>query len=98
MASPQQTYDEALLRACEAHLARVKAVRDIRDLAISKAKTLASTIGELTRRGVPPMPRLNRHMTKRYARSEAQRAKDEAIALDMFQATDVTASRTRARG
>ena len=98
MASPQQTYDEALLRACEAHLARVKAVRDIRDLAISKA----NDFGEHDRRTYTARSSTYAASKQAYdeavCRSEAQRAKDEAIALDMFQATDVTASRIRARG
>jgi hypothetical protein len=86
MVSPQQTYDEALLRACEAHLARVKAVRDIRDLAISKA----NDFGEHDRRTYAARSATYAAANQAYDQairtSEAQRAKDEAIALDMFQA------------
>ena len=98
MASPQQTYDEALLRACEAHLARVKAARDIRDLAVSKAKIFGEHDPRTYRARSATYAASKQAYDQAVRRSEAQRAKDEAIALDMFQATDVTASRTRARG
>ena len=87
MASPQQTYDEALLRACKAHLARVKAMRDIRDLAISKAKDF----GEHDRRTDTARRSTYAASKQAYAEavrsSDAQRATDEAIALDTFKAT-----------
>jgi hypothetical protein len=64
----QQACSTAILRAC----ARVKAARDIRDLAVSKAKDLV--IRGFTRREVRPMPRLNKHKNA-IGGSAAQRAK-----------------------
>ena len=70
MASPEETYRAAILRACEAHLVCVKAARDTRDSHLNgerlwPARTYEKAVGS----------------------SEAQRAKDGAIALATFKAT-----------
>jgi hypothetical protein len=87
MVSPQHSHNGALLRACEAHLVRVNAAHDALLLAISSAKSF----GEHDSR------RLNTYVEKcekAIRDSDAQRAKDNATALEMLRATEVTASRS----
>ena len=68
MPTPQEAYSAAIVRACEAHLARVKAARDTRHLAVSMVAVFGGRIAGLTERAALSMPRLERHMTRRYAR------------------------------
>ena len=73
MASPEETYRAAILRACGAHLARVKAARDARALAVSKMRKHYS-------RAVANAA-ANEEYDKAIRNSDAQRAKDDAKAL-----------------
>ncbi len=41
MASPEETYRAAILQAFGAHLTRVKAARDTRNLVVSRAKNFS---------------------------------------------------------
>jgi hypothetical protein len=86
MASRQQTYDEALLRACEAHLARVKAARATRDLAVSTSKIFGEQDSRTYRARSATYAAAKQAYDQAIRTSEAQRAKDEAIAWNMFQA------------
>jgi acetyl-CoA carboxylase beta subunit len=86
MASPGETYREAILRACEAHLARVQAARDQRVLVVAKARKFEHASRNYRARSAA-YARAKKAYDKAIRRSEAQRAKDEAIALATFQAT-----------
>ena len=90
MISPQHSYNGALLRACEAHLVRVKAAHDALLLAISSAKSF----GEHDSRRLNTYVEANEKCEKAIRDSDAQRAKDNATALEMLRATEVTASRS----
>ena len=75
MASPEETYRSSILQSCGAHLARLKTARRARALAVSKmSKHYARTVA-------------NAAAEKAIRTSDAQRAKDDAIALATFQAT-----------
>jgi hypothetical protein len=82
MSSPQQTYTTAILRALEDHLARVKAARRTRDLAVSLTKNLA----EHDESRLTVYAEANEAYEKAIIDSDAQRAKDDADALAAFKA------------
>ena len=84
MTSPQETYRAAIVRALEAHLARVKAARGTRDLAISTTKNLA----EHDVRRLTIYAESNEVYDKAILVSDAQRVKDDADALAALKATD----------
>jgi transposase-like protein len=85
MTSPRETYSAAIIQACQAHLARVKAARDTRDLAVSKVKNPCQH--EHPRRALAVYDAANEAYEKARRDSDAQRAKDDADALAAFQAT-----------
>ena len=72
MLTPQEAYSAAILRACEAHLARVKAARDTRVLAVSMArKTLAEHEHTLKKRCAARKRNAPRMEQSPWPRSEA---------------------------
>ena len=83
MASPEETYRAAILQACEAHLARVKAARDALVLAVSSAKNF----GEHDPRRLTIYVEANKKYEKAIRNSDAQRAKDDAERLAAFKTT-----------
>jgi hypothetical protein len=83
MASPEETYRTAILRACEDHLARAKAARDALVLAISSAKNFA----EHDPRRLTIYAEANEKYEKAIRASDAQRATDDANAFVAFKAT-----------
>ncbi len=83
MASPEETYRAAILQACEAHLARVKAARDALVLAISSAKNFA----EHDPRRLTTYVKANEKYEKAIRESDAQRANDDANAFETFKAS-----------
>jgi hypothetical protein len=88
MATPQQTYSAAILRACEDHLVRVKAARDARVLAVSQ-------VGPRDMRRIAVYAAANQEYDKAVRNSDAQRVKEDAIALAAFQATKATGVQPR---
>jgi len=86
MASPEEKYRAAILRACEAHLARVKAARDTRVLAVSKARNFEHASRNYRARSAA-YAKAKKAYDKAMRSSEAQRKKEEAIALATFKAT-----------
>ena len=86
MASPEEKYRAAILRACEAHLARVKAARDTRVLAVSKARNFERASKNYRARSAA-YARAKKAYDKAIRSSEAQRARDEAIALAALRAS-----------
>ena len=86
MASPEETYRAAILRACEAHLARVKAARDTRVLAVSMARNFEHASRNYRARSAA-YAKAKKAYDKAIRSSEAQRAKEEAIALAALRAS-----------
>jgi hypothetical protein len=85
MASPEEKY-RAAIRACEAHLARVKAARDTRVLAVSKARNFEHASRNYRARSAA-YAKAKKAYDKSIRSSEAQRAREKAIALARFKAT-----------
>jgi hypothetical protein len=83
MASPEETHRAAILQALEAHLARVKAARRTRDLAVSKVKDF----GWHDPRRLAVYAAANEAYDKAILTSDAQRARDDADAFAAFKAT-----------
>ncbi len=86
MPTPEEVYSAAIVRACADHLARVKAARDTRHLAVA----MVAVFGEQDRRPHRARWAVYAKARKAYDKavcsSEAQRMKDEAIAWATFQA------------
>ncbi len=80
MPTPEEAYSAAIVRACEAHLARVKAARDARVLVVSKVRNFEQVSKNYRARSAA-YAKAKKAYDKAIRRSEAQRAKDEAIAL-----------------
>ena len=87
MLTPQEAYSAAILRACEAHVARVKAARDTRVLIVSMAKNFGEHDPRTYTARSAAYARAKKAYDKAIRRSEAQRAKDEAIALAALRAS-----------
>ena len=87
MASPEETYRAAILRACEAHVARVKAARDTRVLIVSMAKNFGEHDPRTYTARSAAYAKAKKAYEKAIHSSETQRAKEEAIALATFKAT-----------
>ena len=85
MTSPLETYRAAIIRACEAHLARVKAAQVTRDMAISKVKNLGQH--EHPSRALAAYDAANEVHDKAIRASDKQRAKDDADALAALRAS-----------
>ena len=95
MLTPQDAYSAAILRACEAHLARVKAARDARVFVVSKARNFEQVSRNYRARSAA-YAKAKKAYDKVIRRSEAQRAKDEAIALAALRASgEVVLGRTQ---
>jgi hypothetical protein len=83
MLTPQEAYSAAILRACEAHLVRVKAARATRNLAVS----MVAVFGELDPRPCRARSAVHakaeRHMKKRQPtrKRNARRMKQSAWTL-----------------
>jgi hypothetical protein len=87
MASPEETYRAAILRACEAHVARVKAARDTRVLIVSMAKNFGEHDPRTYTARSAAYAKAKKAYEKAIHSSETQRAKEEAVALATFKAT-----------
>ena len=85
MANPQQTYSNAILRACEAHLVRVNTARIARDAAIAKAREFSRYDASTYTERVSTYAAANREYDTAIRNSDARRLKDEANALTAFQ-------------
>ena len=85
MANPQQTYSNAILRACEAHLVRVNAARIARDAVIAKAKEFSRYDPSTYTERVSTYAAANRKYDNAIRNSDAQRLKEEANALAALQ-------------
>ena len=82
MTSPKETYRAAILQTFEAHLARVQAARNTRDLAVARAKNF----GEHDLRRLAVYAAANKEYEKALRGSDAQRAKEDATALAALRA------------
>jgi len=102
MLTPQEAYSAAIVRACEAHLTRVKAAHDARVLVVSKARNFEHASKNYRARSAA-YARAKQAYDKAIRSSEAQRVRDEAIALTALRARrshagSRTAPRRRGRG
>ena len=86
MLTPQEAYSAAIVRACEAHLTRVKAAHDARVLVVSKARNFEHASRNYRARSAA-YAKAKKAYDKAMRSSEAQRKKEEAIALATFKAT-----------
>ena len=96
MFTPQEAYSSAILSACDAHLARVKAARDARVLTVSTAKNFGEHDPRTYTARSAAVAQAKEAYENATGRSEKQRAKDEAVALAALRASgEVVLDRTR---
>ncbi len=95
MPNPQEAYTAAIVRACDDHLARVKAARDARHLAVSMVAVFGGQDRRPYRARSAVYAKARKAYDKAVRTSEAQRTKDEAIAMATFQVCDPPEVATR---
>jgi hypothetical protein len=87
MATAQQAYRAAILRACEDHLTRVNAARSARVSLVSKAKNFSEHDPSTYMARFTAYAAAKNQYEKAIRTSDARRMKEEAHALAAFQAT-----------
>ena len=87
MATAQQSYSAAILRACEDHLTRVNAARSARVSLVSKAKIFSEHDPSTYMARITAYAAAKDHYEKAVRSSEKRRLQEEADAMAAFQAT-----------
>ena len=88
MATAQQTYSAAILRACEDHLTRVNAVRSARVSLVSKAKIFSEHDPSTYMARITAHAAAKEQYEKAIRSSEMRRLQDEADAMAALRATN----------
>ena len=88
MATAQQTYSAAILRACEDHLTRVNAARRARVSLVSKAKIFSEHDPSTYMARITAYAAAKQQYEKAVRTSEKKRLQDEADALAALRAAN----------
>ena len=87
MATAQQTYDAAILRACQDHLTRVNAARSARVATVLRARIFNQIDPSTYMARITAYAAAKDHYEKAVRSSEKRRLQEEADAMAAFQAT-----------